>query len=143
MMEDEPKYEKREQKTVLHRDLIKSKLLENYVAAFGNISKACRMTGIERRTYYHLIAEDPTFAEELKAIEPEEMAIDFAEEKLKELMDDGNPAAVIFFLKTKGKQRGYIETQQHQIQGLAKIEFINVSQTNNSLLEDQGADQED
>jgi hypothetical protein len=41
-----------------------------------------------------------------------EVAIDFAESHLHKLIKDGNPAATIFFLKTKGKGRGYIERQE-------------------------------
>ena len=37
--------------------------------------------------------------------------MDFAETHLHKLIQEGNPAATIFFLKTKGKRRGYVETQ--------------------------------
>jgi hypothetical protein len=41
-----------------------------------------------------------------------DVALDFAESKLHKLIDQGNPAATIFYLKTKGKNRGYIERQE-------------------------------
>jgi len=38
------------------------------------------------------------------------------ESKLLKLIDDGNPQAIMFFLKTQGKHRGYTErTEQQQI----------------------------
>ena len=37
---------------------------------------------------------------------------DFAESELMKLIKDGNVAATIFFLKTQGKARGYIERQE-------------------------------
>ena len=50
----------------------------------------------------------PEFAEREEDIR--EGVIDMAECKLIELMKDGNIAATIFFLKTQGKSRGYIES---------------------------------
>jgi len=41
-----------------------------------------------------------------------DVALDFAESKLHKLIDQGNPAATIFYLKTKGKERGYVERQE-------------------------------
>ena len=40
------------------------------------------------------------------------MAIDFAESQLHKQIRDGNSTATIFFLKTKGKKRGYVERQE-------------------------------
>jgi hypothetical protein len=42
----------------------------------------------------------------------QEVAVDFAESHLHKLIKDGNPAATIFYLKTKGKGRGYVERQE-------------------------------
>ena len=41
--------------------------------------------------------------------------MDFAESHLYKLVKEGNPAATIFFLKTKGKARGYVERQEVEI----------------------------
>ena len=41
----------------------------------------------------------------------EEGLIDLCETKLMQQINEGNLTAIIFFLKTKGKQRGYIEGQ--------------------------------
>jgi hypothetical protein len=41
-----------------------------------------------------------------------ESNIDLAEKSLMQQIKDGNPTSTIFYLKTKGKKRGYIETQE-------------------------------
>lgn len=49
--------------------------------------------------------------EELKRMigEKRESTIDHVESALMQLIDSGNPAAIIFFLKTRGRERGYSE----------------------------------
>lgn len=44
-----------------------------------------------------------------------QVAIDFAESKLHSSIADGNVTAIIFFLKTKGKSRGYVERQEIEL----------------------------
>ena len=44
-----------------------------------------------------------------------EKRIDVAEEKLAELMEERNLGSLIFFLKTRGKHRGYTETVEMQV----------------------------
>ena len=77
--------------------------------SLGVITSACRASGVGRTTHYRWMKEDPAFAEEVKTLI--EVAIDFAETHLHKLIQEGSPAATIFYLKTKGKKRGYVETQ--------------------------------
>jgi len=82
------------------------KILEK---SLGVKSTACAAMGITRTTVYNWIATDKEFAKEVEAIE--DVALDFAESRLFHNMKAGTQgqASVIFFLKTKGKRRGYIE----------------------------------
>ena len=43
------------------------------------------------------------------------MSLDFAESQLHKQINDGSTTATIFLLKTKGKDRGYVEKQQIEI----------------------------
>jgi hypothetical protein len=46
-----------------------------------------------------------------------DMALDFAESQLHKQISEGEVSATIFYLKTKGKKRGYIEKVEQEITG--------------------------
>lgn len=77
--------------------------------ALGVVTTACKTVGISRQTHYNWL-NDPDYAAAIEDVS--EVAVDFAESHLHKLIKDGNPAATIFFLKTKGKGRGYVERQE-------------------------------
>ena len=81
----------------------------------GNITLACRAVGITRQTYYNWIDKDPEFRKECDSVNEE--AIDFVENKLFSRINDNDTTAIIFYLKTKGKGRGYIEKQDIEMFG--------------------------
>ena len=60
-----------------------------------------------RQSYYNWMENDPAFAEEVEAIRQEQ--IDTVESALLNKIEGGDTTAVIFYLKTKGKERGYSE----------------------------------
>ncbi len=76
----------------------------------GNISEACDAANIGRQTYYDWIEKDEVFKQD--ADDAQESLIDLAESKLMENIEDNDNTSIIFFLKTKGKKRGYIEKQE-------------------------------
>ena len=91
----------------------KEALLAALEKSLGVVTVACRACGVTRERYYTYMKKDPEFrasVEELNTV-----SLDFAESKLFELIKNGNPAATIFYLKTKGKARGYVELQQHDV----------------------------
>lgn len=88
----------------------KTKFLENFKLSFGNISIACEASNITRQTYYNWMKKDGDFARECKDIE--ERNLDFAEMKLINAIREGKTAELLFYLKTKGKSRGYVERQE-------------------------------
>jgi len=78
--------------------------------SLGVVSTACKAVDISRQTHYRWMREDDEYKTAVEELS--EVAVDFAESHLHKLIRDGNPAATIFFLKTKGKNRGYVERQE-------------------------------
>jgi hypothetical protein len=86
---------------------LKKAMVEAMRKSLGIVSTACREVGIDRRTHYNWLKDDPEYKEDIENIGEE--VIDFAESKLHTLIDNGDVASTIFYLKTKGKKRGFVE----------------------------------
>jgi hypothetical protein len=92
------------------RHIKKEAMLQALENSLGVVTVACKQTDIPRSTYYKWLKEDEQFAKAVKDIE--NIALDFGESQLHSQMKDGNTSATIFFLKTKGKKRGYVERSE-------------------------------
>tara|TARA_R110002020_G_scaffold339678_1_gene554739 strand:+ start:47 stop:400 length:354 start_codon:yes stop_codon:yes gene_type:complete len=92
------------------RHIKKEAMLQALENSLGVVTVACKQTGTPRSTYYKWLKEDNDFAKAVKDIE--NIALDFGESQLHSQMKDGNTSATIFFLKTKGKKRGYVERSE-------------------------------
>jgi hypothetical protein len=88
----------------------KKAMLEGLRASLGIVTRAADLCQIDRRTHYRWLKEDTEYAAAVEDIDT--VALDFAESKLHKLIDGGNATAIIFYLKTKGKGRGYVERQE-------------------------------
>jgi hypothetical protein len=127
----------------------KKKLLLALRASLGVVETACNTANVPRSNYYLWLKKDPKFKAAVEEID--DVAIDFGESQLYKLMkgytlpdtkvflnsDSKQPiivpitkhvgtdaSAVIFFLKTRGKKRGYIE--KTQVETANKVEVLNV-----------------
>ena len=85
-------------------------ILENKL---GNISDACKAMNMSRQTFYDWKEQDDDFKEDVENVK--EGLLDLAESKLLENINNNENVAIIFYLKTKGKQRGYIEKQEVEV----------------------------
>jgi hypothetical protein len=92
----------------------KKRMLECLEKTKGVVSLAAKECGIARWTHYTWMKEDPDYKD--KAEEISNVAIDFAESSLFKQIEDGIPASTIFYLKTKGKRRGYVEDVNVNVQ---------------------------
>ena len=76
----------------------------------GIMAHAARKLGLERSTLHKRIHENPKLMESLEAAK--ERNLDLAESKLMQAINDRELTAIIFYLKTQGKRRGYIERHE-------------------------------
>jgi len=88
----------------------KEMFIDNLKASGGIICVACESTGINRSTYYRWRESDKEFADAVDEVM--DAQVDFVESKLMELINAHDTTATIFYLKTKGKKRGWTEKQQ-------------------------------
>jgi len=95
------------------KEVNKKAILEALEKSLGVVTTAVKLVGISRSTFYKWIEEDQDFAKKVKDIE--NITLDFAESQLHTQIKDGSTSATIFYLKTKGKKRGYIERQDIDI----------------------------
>lgn len=89
------------------------KIIQIYEKKGCNITATCTALGISRKTFYEWREKKKKLAEGLEAAE--ESIIDFAESKLVEHINNDDVQALIFFLRTKGKKRGYVEKTETDV----------------------------
>ena len=92
--------------------LKKEMLLEGLVKSLGVITSACAIANVSRTSYYSYYNDDDEFAKEVDEVS--NIALDFAESQLFDLIKDKNITAIIFFLKTQGRHRGYSERIEYE-----------------------------
>lgn len=112
----------------------KKAMLEAMEKSLGVVQEACLIAGIGRTTYYNWMNGDSNFKDEVLSMK--DISLDFAESKLFESIEGvwqqgskdkiyknpPNVTAIIFYLKTQGKKRGYVERFQHVIQPVNKFD---------------------
>ena len=87
--------------------LKKEEMIKALEKSLGVVTIACKEVGIERSTHYDWLKNDEEYK---KAVEDlGDVALDFAESMLHKQIQEKDTTATIFYLKTKGKKRGYIE----------------------------------
>ena len=117
----------------------KDAMIQALTSSLGNVTEAAEKIGIRRETHYAWLKDDPEYNAAVASLK--NVALDFAESQLKKLMqgaerqalthdgeivtikDAPNTSAIIFYLKTQGKQRGYIERQELS----TEIKSINIT----------------
>jgi len=100
-------------------DIKKREILEALEKSLGIVTTACKQVGINRDTYYEWLKKDKEFKRKVKELE--NVALDFAESQLHKQIAKGNPLSTMFYLKCKGKKRGYIEQQEVKVTGNMKF----------------------
>jgi hypothetical protein len=136
-------------------DISKQDILQELEKRNGIVSIACKSIGLARSTFYSWLQADATFKAAVDELQ--EVALDFVEGKLMEKIngvsvkkgetDEGedivydvppSDTAIIFYLKTRGKKRGYIEKSEVDLRTPEGITIKYVKQAGNEPLENAG-----
>ena len=88
----------------------KAEFISAFQKSLALVVSTCRKVGITPPTFYNWYNEDPEFAEKVDEIR--ELAKDSVEAKIYQKINEGDTTMLIFFAKTKMKDRGYVERQE-------------------------------
>ena len=104
----------------------KKAMIEALEQSLGVVTSACKSVGIGRTTHYLWMENDPEYKKAVDDIS--NVALDYAESKLHSQIKKENPTAIIFYLKTKGKKRGYVERQEISHEGMKTFQIEEVDE---------------
>ena len=85
----------------------KRAMIKALESTLGIVSTACKKVGVSRITHYEWYKTDDEYKAGVDSVA--DIALDFAESQLHKQISGGNPTSTIFYLKTKGKKRGFVE----------------------------------
>tara|TARA_R110000772_G_scaffold96563_1_gene195302 strand:+ start:2704 stop:3081 length:378 start_codon:yes stop_codon:yes gene_type:complete len=105
----------------------KKAILEALEKSLGVVTTACKQSDVGRTQFYQWLKDDEEFKKQVDDIS--NITLDFAESQLHKQIMDGNTTATIFYLKTKGKNRGYVERSEIQQETTYKSLDINIIDT--------------
>jgi hypothetical protein len=128
---------------------VKNNIVDAMIQSLGNVSEVCNKLNISRTTFYNYYNNDIEFKEQIDDIK--NIALDFVESKLIGKIKDGDIVAILFYLKTQGKKRGYVERVENEItiqqpvvidwsepvQEVEEVKAIEIKQENESNEEEQ------
>ena len=87
---------------------------QNYIDAIHNsrglLTAAADALGCTRKAIYDAAKRHPEIQQAIE--ESRERTTDMAESKLFQKISEGDNTAIIFYLKTQAKKRGYVERQE-------------------------------
>jgi hypothetical protein len=94
-------------------DIHKKSMIEALEKSLGVITSACKSVGIARSTHYKWYETDEDYKRAVDDIA--DIALDFVESQLYKQIAEKDTVATIFYLKTKGKKRGYVERSGYDV----------------------------
>jgi len=104
--------------------LHKEKLIKALIKHLGIVSKACEEVGISRNQFYIYCRTDAAFKQEVDDIN--EITLDFVEDKLFQNIKEGDRSSIMFYIKYKGRKRGYVDSSDVNISGGLDINLKNM-----------------
>jgi len=90
--------------------LKKEAMIKALSESMGIVSSAAKKVGICRNIHYEWMKEDAKYKASVEELN--NVVLDFAESALMKRIKEGSDTCLLFLLKCKGKERGYIEKPQ-------------------------------
>lgn len=90
----------------------KQAVIEALQKSLGIVTTACINARVSRSQFYEWLKNDKEFAMAVEDVE--DLQLDFVEGKLLQNVKGNDTQSIIFYLKTKGKRRGYTERTEIQ-----------------------------
>jgi hypothetical protein len=103
---------------------LKKAMLAALEATHGIVTQACDLANVSRTTHYEWLKIDPEYKQAVDDLQ--NVAIDFVENALFQQISNGNHVSTIFYLKCKGKSRGYVESETNTSSEATQPTVINV-----------------
>ena len=116
-------------------DAHKKAMLEALEKTLGIVAQAAKVVGICRMQHYTWMQDDPEYRKAVESIS--DIALDFAESQLHKQIASGEVSSTIFYLKTKGKRRGYVERIEQEMDVSDKIASIKIEIVPSNSTNDQ------
>jgi hypothetical protein len=92
------------------------------IASRGIMTAASESLGVSRSTVSNRVYKSERLQ---KVIDEQRKSVgDFAESKLFKHIKEGNLTAIIFYLKTIGRDRGYIERHENELSGNVEAPLV-------------------
>jgi len=109
---------------------MKKKMLESLEKSLGIVTPACKEVGISRQTFYRWCKEDDDFKSAVDEIN--ELQGDFVENQLFKKIKEGSERSILFYMKYKGKKRGYTDSIDITSDGksISEIKLIEIKKDN-------------
>lgn len=116
-------------------EIWKKLLLTALEKHMGLVSPACREVGISRERHYHYYKTDDEYKAAVDDIN--EVVLDMVEGQLFKNIKRGSERSILFYMKYKGKKRGYTDNLDLTTNGESlnnvKIEIIRNKKDDDSL----------
>jgi len=96
--------------TTKKREQTANRIIDALLDSHGLLSMAAPKAGVSYRTINRYAHDFPAIQTAIQ--QAKESMLDFAESKLFQKIKEGDSTAILFYLKTQGKARGYIERSE-------------------------------
>jgi len=97
----------------LQTQQLKKAMLLALEQSLGIVTTAAKSVRIDRTTHYLWLKDDEDYKAAVDSIQ--DITLDFAESQLHKQIKEGEVTSTIFYLKTKGKKRGYVERVEQDV----------------------------